>query len=194
MNKLLIILAAGGFVYYMLQPSSISYGPGVIATEDPVQTNHGHTATIQYDKYTITSLADFYIKAKVLSRENYYAGRESELSPIDLALGWGPMSDEAVLEKIEITQSGRWYRWNAKELPIPRRDIEIHSANMHMIPANDDVEATLKKIGNGRLVEITGKLVRVEKDDGWSWVSSLTRMDTGNHSCELVYVEEVLLL
>lgn len=178
----------------MLQPGSVSYGPGVIAPDDPVQDEASDTASIQYDEYIITPLADFYIKAKVLSRENYYIGRESDLSPIDLALGWGPMSDETVLEKIEISQSSRWYSWRTKVLSIPRREIEVHSANMHMIPANDEVKATLKKIGNGRLVEITGKLVRVDKDDGWSWVSSLTRTDTGSHSCELVYVEEVSLL
>ena len=48
------------------------------------------------------------------------------------------MSDqEAVLQSIDISQSGRWYLvWTTRDFPIPRRAIETQSANMHMVPAN----------------------------------------------------------
>ena len=38
--------------------------------------------------------------------------RESDLAPVDLALGWGRMSDEAILKDIQISQSGRFYFWH----------------------------------------------------------------------------------
>ena len=57
--------------------------------------------------------------------------------PEDLALGWGRMSDSDVLAKIDITQSGRFYYWHVDDFPIPRREIETSSANMHMIPSDD---------------------------------------------------------
>ena len=61
------------------------------------------------------------------------------------------MSDERVLENIKISQSGRFYHWRVDAFPIPRREIETHSANMHLIPANDFVEKAIGKIRQGGL-------------------------------------------
>ena len=77
------------------------------------------------------------------------------------------------------------------EFPIPRREIETQSANMHMIPADDAIASTLKSIKSGQVVKIKGFLVRADAKDGWHWKSSLTREDTGNGACELVYVKAI---
>jgi hypothetical protein len=145
-------------------------------------------------EYLVTPLASFDIKAKLLSKESYSLGREADLSPVDFTLGWQKMSDESVLEHIDISQSGRWYRWRTKAFPIPRREIETQSANMHLIPANDRVEDMLDRVKQGQIIHITGSLVRVDSNDGWHWQSSLTRNDTGNNACELVYVDSVELI
>jgi hypothetical protein len=99
------------------------------------------------------------------------------------------MSDEAVLNKIVITQSGRWYHWQVDDFPIPRIEIETQSANMHLIPASNAVESMIKKVKQGQIIDMRGYLVRVDAKDGWHWLSSLTRNDTGAHACELVFVE-----
>ena len=123
---------------------------------------------------------NFCIKAKVLAKENYYTGREADLSPTDLALGWGNMSDESILQTIEISQSRRFYYWHVNSFPIPRHEIETHSANMHLIPANDSVKSVIGKIRNGDIIELSGSLVNViSNDDDWQWKSSQTRNDTG---------------
>lgn len=44
-----------------------------------------------------------------------------------------------------------------------------------------------------QVLQLAGKLVRVDAPDGWHWQSSLTREDTGHGSCELVYVESVIV-
>ena len=103
------------------------------------------------------------------------------------------MSDETVLAGIDISQGGRWYRWHTSGFPIPRREIERHSANMHMIPADDDVADALDEVRVGHVVSLRGHLVEVRGDDGWRWRSSLTRDDTGARACELVYVERVII-
>ncbi|MCP8467797.1 hypothetical protein NK553_27990 [Pseudomonas sp. ZM23] len=141
--------------------------------------------------YSIYPLQDFSIEARVLGREDYRLDRGSDLSPTDLALGWGPMADPQVLSSIRITQGNRWYYWRADSMPIPRREIETHSANMHMIPANDSVARTLAQVGKDDTIRLSGKLVRVEADDGWRWISSLSREDTGAGACELVWVESL---
>jgi hypothetical protein len=134
-------------------------------------------------------LAGFSIEARVLSREDYLAGREAELSPTDLALGWGPMREDAVLDRLDIGQSNRWYhyRWRG-EPPLPPRDIARSSANMHLVPADAGVAAALARIAAGDAVRIDGWLVEAVAADGWRWRSSTSREDTGGGACELIYV------
>jgi hypothetical protein len=99
------------------------------------------------------------------------------------------MSDEAVIQQIEISQSSRWYSWYTDKPPIPLREIETHSANMHLVPADEGVESQINRARTGDIIEMTGKLVEITAADGWRWKSSLTREDTGNHACEVVWVE-----
>ena len=144
----------------------------------------------EFRGYQVRPLAAFALRARVLSREDYYAGREADLSPIDLALGWQRMAEPAVYERLNITQGGRWYRYSwSDEPPIPPQEIIQSSANMHMIAATPQVERALKKARKGGFIRITGKLVEVTHASGWRWTSSLTRSDSGANSCELVFVE-----
>lgn len=157
----------------------------------PNQTSSNQTS-FNYHDYTITPLADFSIEARVLAKETYTFDRGASLSPIDLALGWGPMSDSGVLSQIRISQSNRFYYWHVDQFPIPREAIETHSANMHMIPADDAIEAQLKELHVGQIVKIEGYLVQANAKDGFYWRSSLTRQDTGAGACELVFVKKLI--
>ncbi|MNC17949.1 hypothetical protein D3C75_658420 [compost metagenome] len=150
---------------------------------------------LQLGNHRLQALQPFQLEeALVLGREDYRFDRGAQVSPTDLALGWGPMADLGISRQIEIRQSNRWYYWWADELPIPRREIERHSANMHMIPASAAVAATLDRLQEGARIRLSGQLVRVDGDDGFRWVSSLSREDTGSGACELVWVEELAVL
>lgn len=168
-------------------------GNGVIASQQPTQISTGGV-NFNLNGYTITPLESFQIEARVLAAEQYSLGREADLSPVDLALGWGAMSDEAILKDIKISQSNRFYYWRVDEFPIPRREIETQSANMHMIPADPQIEKTLKSIRPGQIVKLSGELVQVNASDGWHWKSSLTREDTGAGACEIIYVKSLTVI
>ena len=86
-----------------------------------------------------------------------------------------------------IEQSARFFSWRTDKMPIPQHEIEIHAANMHIIPANNAVKSQLKKLRVGQVVTIKGQLVEAKTAKGWVWRSSLTREDTGNGACELMY-------
>ncbi|MEZ5703768.1 MAG: hypothetical protein R3E42_20045, partial [Burkholderiaceae bacterium] len=165
-------------------------GPGVLAPSPPEQADE-RIADFPFKGYTLQPLQNFQLEARVLASERYRTGREADLSPVDLALGWGPMSDSAVLAKVRISQSGRFYYWHVDEFPIPRRDIERSSANMHMIPANDTLARRIKSLREGQIVRIEGWLVEARGGDGWRWRSSLTRDDTGPGACEVVFVRDL---
>ena len=189
------ILFALVFIVIELYPSkSIEHPPGVLVDEIPEQVNLETPIYIEKDDYIITAKASFKLKGRILSIEEYSTGRESDLSPLDFAMGWGRMTDQAVLDKIDISQSRRWYRWRTDNYPIPRREIELSSANMHLIPATDKVEDKLFDLYEGNVVELEGYLVYVKGRDNWYWKSSLTREDTGNHACEVFYVEKVRVI
>ena len=165
--------------------------PGVMVPDAPEQ--HEVTApapTFTKSGASIAAQATFDIHARVLSRENYWMDGGAKLVPVDLALGWGRMSDSAVLEKLSISQFGRFYFWSASELPIPENEISQSSANKHLIPATSSVERAIKRVRSGDLVHFTGYLVNVQMPGGGTWNSSLTRTDVGAGACEVVWVEE----
>lgn len=186
---ILLLIAIAVFIWP--EKSMVSYGPGVLAPNTPLQHRIRNPQKFSYKNYRITPLATFEIEARVLSVKRYRSGREAELSPIDLALGWGRMSDDKVLKDIKIRQSNRFSHWRVEKFPIPRKEIEQHSANMHIIPATPDITQQLKDIRKGHVVRFNGYLVRVDARENWHWQSSLTRKDTGNGACELVWVEQL---
>ena len=169
----------------------VEHPAGIMVAERPLQVEM-QPSTFMLDDYQLTRKASFEIRARVLSKEPYYLNRTADLAPIDLALGWGEMSDSAVLKQIDISQSGRWYR-TKYDLPPPisEQAIVFNSSNMHMIPARKDIERSLKNLREGDIVFIRGYLVDVDHDSGWHWRSSMSRLDTGDGACELVYVESL---
>ena len=170
----------------------IQHAPGIMVATEPEQHEIAFDPPrFQKNGYALTALARFTLTARVLGVEHYYLDRGSDLVPVDLALGWGPMSDSGILSRISISQSGRFYYWHVNEFPIPRRDIEVHSANMHLIPATSAVEKQIKRAHVGSIVRFNGYLVEARAGDGWRWVSSLTREDTGAGACELIWVEQI---
>ena len=162
---------------------------GVLAPEDPHQLPPETAASWTFRNHQITPLARFELRARVLGVERYRFDRATELSPVDFALGWGALSDSRVLRDISIAQRDRWYFWSAARLSVSPAEVASHSANMHLIPATAAVERRLLSARPGQLATLRGHLVRAEGADGWRWVSSLSRTDTGDGSCEVVWVE-----
>jgi hypothetical protein len=184
------LIAYGAYQHFASQPDYSTAGTLIQAAPEQTKSS-AHTFT--YQQYTIAPLAEFSLQVRVLAREDYRFDRGASLAPVDLALGWGPMSDSQILNQIKISQGNRFYYWHVDNFPIPREVIETHSANMHMIPADDDIEAQLKAIKVGQLITLEGYLVQANAPDGFHWKSSLTRKDTGTGACELVFVKKLIV-
>lgn len=177
--------------------SAVCALPRLPASDSPVQQDGGALpAPFPIDQHRLTPRAAFAVQATVLGTERYRFDRGSTVSPVDFALGWGRMADPAVHGSLAIHQSGRWYhyRWGPEGPPIPLPEIIRSSSNMHLIPADEAVARTLLRIGAGQRVRLAGWLVDVEGEDGYVWRTSLSREDSGNGACEIVYVCEVATL
>ena len=180
-----------GLNRWQLRPVHPPDGP--IATADPLQTDiEGTQPVTTLGRWRLTPRARYDITARILGREDYHFDLLSDLIPEDLALGWGPMSDNRVLRAFEITQGARFYTWkpNQPELPIPRQAVIEHSANTHVIPAGAATRRQLARLRVGQVVHLTGFLVDGVRDDGVYIRTSMTRSDTGPGSCEVVLVTQ----
>ena len=192
----LAALAVVASVYACVQKQLGTHGPrlpGAVVHGEPEQDEGIRKAAFQYKGHAITPFARFTVRARLLGAEHYRSDREAQLAPIDFALGWNDMSNDAVLDRLKISQGSRWYRyqWDDKGPPVPPEVIVRSSANMHLIPASEDVLRRLERVRPGALVTLHGWLVDVQAADGWSWRSSRSRTDTGQGACELVWVEDV---
>jgi hypothetical protein len=164
----------------------------VLAQEEPRQTNVPNGEKLQMGRWTLTVRATYQVTARVLGREPYHFDALADLVPEDLALGWGPMSDNRVLNTLEISQSDRFYYWRATSATTVARDVIIsHSANTHVIPQNALIARQLARLRPGEVVTLSGELVDGERNDG-RWIkTSLVRTDTGAGACEVMLVTDV---
>ena len=186
-----LLAIALAFVIYFLLQRPLSYPPGVLIDSEPAQSALASAEPIEFGAYKLKPLARFSVNARILHRKVYRYDRESKLSPVDLALGWREMSDQAVLDRLEISQSTRFY-WYQYQLPppIPREQIVSRSTNVHVIPATPAVASFCKSLRKGELVRLQGKLVEATGPGMNTWRSSLSRTDSGNGACELMLVED----
>lgn len=165
-------------------PARLAGDDGTVQSDAP-----GGMSPFALKNATAKPLAGFSVAARVLARKEYGSDREADFAPLDLALGWNRMRDDAVLSQLDISQSRRFYRYRwSRDPPIPPDEIVRSSANMHLIPANAAIADALDEVDADDRVRIDGWLVQIEATDGWRWRSSLTREDSGAGACEVIYV------
>lgn len=187
------ILTAAWWLWSQFAP--ISRVPGVLVRNDPEQQMYGMAPqSVQMKGWTLKPLASYKVQGRVLSKAHYSDDAMGGIAPYDLALGWGAMSDTAVLKRLDIRQVYRYYEWAcwSPELPLPRAEITGHSANVHVIPATDQVLAKVRRLRKGSLVILRGDLVEASlPGQKIPMRSSLVRTDSGDGACEIMLVRSV---
>jgi hypothetical protein len=163
---------------------------GTKIDDEPVQAELAEPRVTAFEGYELIPKATYRVRARILSRERYRWGRESDLSSYDLALGWGVMSDQRVIDALEIRQGTRryTYAWSGDE-PAHPSALARQSANHHIIAGSPDVNEVIEDTPVGGALELEGDLVVVEAPDGWRWATSLSRMDVGDGACEIFHVK-----
>ncbi len=180
-------------IWWLWSGQDLRHPPGITAPTTPAQENIPPKSLGDFRGYQLQAQATFALHARVLHTKHYWVGGEN-LVPYDVALGWGRMSDQAVLDRLEIAQSNRFffYEWSDAP-PIPPGEIVRSAANMHIISANGTVAGAVSKLRAGQLVAMRGYLVNVTGPNGFHWNTSMTRDDTGDGACEVFYVQEILV-
>jgi len=179
---LLALLGGGVWLWFALSP--VRHAPGVLIRCEPLRVAGEPVALEPVGGYDLRRVARFHLDARVLGVKRYRDAHAS-LSPIDVLVGWGPMSDSAVLDRITLRQEERGYRWEARG--VPDEVIRRHSANLHLVLANPEVAALVSQFLPGSLVSLRGELVEASRGD-FPWSASLSRGDSRGQAGELMRV------
>jgi hypothetical protein len=139
------------------------------------------------NEWILKPLAVFEVKAVVISKQPY-RDELAHLSPLDLAVGWGPL-----------VQTWRNYHWDHSfrylgwEFQNPQEGamLQNHAANIHIIPRDRNIYDRLNGKKAGDVVSLAGYLIEAIRPDGAYWRSSLSRDDSGKGACEILWVEAV---
>ena len=192
--------AALGSYLQRWQHRPLAQPPGVeVAPNGPHQETYATPGTPFHikDGVTLTPRADFTVTARVLGTEHYRYDAPAKIIPVDLGLGWGRMSDSAVLARIDFSQSDRFLWWHTKNhqpLPIAASELITSATNIHPIAATEDIARSIDALRPGQIVRLSGRLVDLEKPDGYQLPTSLSRNDSGAGACEVLYVESLQVL
>lgn len=166
---------------------------GQLVTHSPKQTEILNAQPFEHNGYSITPRYDFVLLGRILGKERYYIGRETDLARYDLAIGWKEMSDIDYLTPLKISQGNRFYRYTYPA-GYDKRTIAVNSANMHIVAANDNVKDVLSAIEEHDIIALKGQLININHTDGWRWISSNTRNDTGGGACEIIWVTDIRII
>jgi hypothetical protein len=193
--KLLLAVYIGWGAWNWFTNRPVNAPDGVLAPAEPVQIDMPSGQKVSLARWTLTVRASYQVTARVLGVERYHFDTLANLVPEDLALVWGPMSDNRVLAALDISQSHRFYYWRlVKGSGIPREMVIVHSANTHVIPENALIARQLSHLRRGQVVTLTGDLVDGARDDG-AWIrTSMVRTDTGAGACEVMLVHDIAVL
>lgn len=196
-------LAAAALIISMAcgaPPPSDVDGTPIDASAEPAQEkiDDGEPIVIERKgwRFVLTPKASYQIQGEVLSRENYSSGVPGIISPCDIALVFGELYSSSLYRDISWSQSGRWYWWKY-DASFPKQDdryIARWSSNNHIIPATATLRKAARSADEGDLVVLEGYLVKIDADkkgENYFWNSSLSRSDTGDGSCEVLYLTKM---
>ncbi len=196
-----VLLLSIFFTFSCSSPVATSFDSSEIRPdEEPYQETINDSEKIVIQKkgwtFTLTKKASYKIAGLVVSTKHYYSDRNSLLAPVDIALVFGDLYSNSLYKEIKWSQSGRWYWWKY-DSSFPRQDnsyISRYSSNNHIIPSNDNLKKAAKSVSRGDIIALEGYLVYVDGKKGeatfW-WNSSLSRGDTGDGSCEVLYLTKL---
>lgn len=136
-------------------------------------------------------LAYYDITAQVKSIHDYSDDFTSQVSPRDFALAWGDVNMPSIDNHVKYRQNERWYYFTVNsKASVNAEYVDYYTANTHIIPANETILSIVKSVNKNDRISMQGYLVNAYFSNGY-WESSLTRSDTGDGSCEIMYVTNI---
>jgi hypothetical protein len=161
------LLLLGLWFYDAMRP--VSQPPGVLAPNAPqVEPVTGKPPVFEHNEHVLTALAHFSAHARILSLDRY-GDRAAQVAPLDMALGWGPLSDSATLAGIDVAQHERGVLYQSFDPKLPDAQAGAFLLNLHVVAADPELQKRLRELRSGNVVRLKGWLVEAVGGDGWRW-------------------------
>jgi len=172
--------------------------------EDPEQVEvveDSFTLNYRGQDYVLEPLADYQFGGLVVTRNDISAFDDiyhdaNSVDVIDICVVWGSNLNSELLGKFSFW-SEPWTCNYQTDSSAAMEEFAAHQlSNNHLLPASESIGKTLSQIRRGDQVKIRGKLVSYYQSgqEAYPRTSSLSRFDSGNGACEVIYVESAEIL
>jgi len=200
-----LVACAIGAIYLSLRnvaPPDASLIDRTIKEAEPLQQlsdGRAFATIIKGYTYTLTPKATYDISGLVVSQHRgdalFNLGHKADPGNIkDVCVVWGEAVTNGSYRKVKFT-SGEFtcsYSWSGVVTPPFNPE---KASNNHLIPGSSTIARQIRAIHVGDQIRMAGLLVdyKVTKDgqDIFTRQTSLTRGDTGNGACEILYVTDL---
>ena len=166
-----------------------------ITRQDPLQTptkRPTFTAEINDQKHTVRPLYEYHIAGMVVScgySESLAEYRKDELNIMDAGLIWGSNLDPTIYKKIKFHTNGVWLMAKTKDRAVWEKLDQQKLSNNHLICSDPQLIKQIKALRRGTVISIKGCLASYSGRN-----SSVSRTDTGDHACEVIWVDQFNVL
>lgn len=180
------------YVIYHLGDDSLRVPPGILVNESPTW-HEAVMPSIELKGSTLSPIGTYDIRARVLAVDQHALSDElSRISPVDFLLGWGVMSDTAVIKQLDIKLQGRHFNVNAKYgAKLPPR-FSQHYTLSYVLPANDEVARVVMRVRKDNVIRMQGYIVNIKTPDYFSFESKLPDED-GMMQWEFFLVDKIVI-
>ncbi len=113
LRRAIFAVLVGGAGCWLWPQSARRHPPGVLIAAEPVQRLIAAQPLGDVHGFQLTAVATYAIQARVLRTKRSWADT-ADLVPYDVALGWGPMSDQAVLDRLDVSHGNRFFFTSGK--------------------------------------------------------------------------------
>ena len=162
------LLVLGIWFYQTMRP--VPQPPGILVPDPPrISELTQPPRTFVYNEHVFTALAGLDVKGRILSTERYGRDRESKAALLDVALGWGRMSDSVTLKNVDVAQTERRVLSKSYDPALTDAEVEASILNLHLVTSDPAVEKTIRQLRAGNIVRLEGYLVEAVAGDGWRW-------------------------
>ncbi len=167
----------------------------------PLSAAPPFTKEIGSHTYSIQPQADYKIRGLVVATHDSsswfdisHAQAGDFFNTHDLCVIWGEDARSSFLPDIEFTHGDWTCYFRTKSAGAWKAFRKDQLSNNHILPASPDVLDVIRSAQIGDQIEISGQLVDYSTDGNPMRKTSLTRTDTENGACEIIYATQARFL
>jgi len=187
---LVVVLALGGWWLLRsphggpLAPQAPRPADGVLVSEEPVYGGLDFRKTwMPLGAFQEMAQGTVDVTARVLARQDYPRTGDGEVLPTDLVLGWGPMSDNRVIDHVTIRLADR----GLTVIPDASAGISAkvaRASTMVVAPYSDFHEhaVALDALRVGDVIHLYGWDMKIKRPDGSTWTGGNGQEEIGDRA------------